>query len=71
MEYWWRNSAPDGVPIYEGTFGADSPGYSKDEGMRIAVDDAGNAYIVGTTYGLRDTFPDHADRFSTDTSPVA
>jgi uncharacterized repeat protein (TIGR02543 family) len=49
--------SPTGVPIYAGTFGANSPGYSMDEGMRIAVDDTGSAYIVGTTYGLGTPFP--------------
>jgi hypothetical protein len=52
-----------GAPIYENTFGANSPGYSMDEGMRIAVDDTGNAYIVGTTYGLGTPCPTTPNAF--------
>lgn len=40
-----------GTPLYEVTFGADSAiGYSDDVGIRIAVNAAGNAYVVGTTF---------------------
>lgn len=49
--------SPVGTPLYQVTFGADSPGYSQDFGARIAVDEAGNAYVVGTTYGFGTPFP--------------
>jgi hypothetical protein len=45
-----------GVPVYQVTFGAD-PWYSHDYGTDIAVDDGGNAYVVGTTHGLGTPFP--------------
>ena len=48
--------SPAGVPLYEVAFGANGP-YSTDEGNGIAVDDAGNAYVVGTTGGLGTPFP--------------
>jgi hypothetical protein len=49
--------SPTGVPIYEGTFGADAPYYSDDVGYGIAVDDLGNAYVVGQTWNLGTPFP--------------
>ena len=49
--------SPTGVPIYEGTFGADAPNYSDDVGYDIAVDDSGNAYVVGLTWNLGTPFP--------------
>lgn len=43
--------SPTGVPLYQVTLGADSDGgFSGDFGVRIAVDDVGNAYVAGTTY---------------------
>lgn len=48
---------PAGIPLYQVTFGANSPGYSLDFGADIAVDDKGNAFVVGTTYGLGTSFP--------------
>ena len=51
--------SPAGVPLYQVTFGADSAiGYSGDIGRGIAVDAAGNAYVVGTTsWILEQPFP--------------
>jgi hypothetical protein len=49
--------SPAGAPLYQVTFGADSPGYSQDFGARIAADEAGNAYVVGTTYNYGTPFP--------------
>ena len=43
--------SPTGSTVYAVTFGADKDmGLSDDMGARIAVDRAGNAYVVGTTF---------------------
>ena len=49
--------SPKGIPLYKVAFGAGGRGYSQDYGVRIAADDAGNAYVVGTTYPYGTPFP--------------
>ena len=49
--------SPKGIPLYQVAFGAGGPGYSQDYGVRIAVGDAGNAYVVGTSYPYGTPFP--------------
>jgi hypothetical protein len=66
-DWWFRQGqgalvaklSPTGVPLYQVTFGADSAsGYSGDIGRGIAVDAAGNAYVVGKTFApLEQSFP--------------
>jgi hypothetical protein len=55
--------SPTGVPRYKVTFGAGGRGYSMDYGVRIAADDAGNAYVVGTSYPYGTPFPTTAGAF--------
>lgn len=57
--------SPTGVPLYQVTLGADGDsGFSGDFGVRIAVDDAGNAYVTGLTYQpLSRPFPTTAGAF--------
>lgn len=57
--------SPTGVPIYEGTFGADWPYYCDDVGYAIAVDNLGNAYVVGQTWNLGTPFPTTTGAFQT------
>jgi len=54
---------PTGIPRYKVTFGAGGRGYSQDYGVRIAADDAGNAYVVGTTFPYGTPFPTTAGAF--------
>jgi hypothetical protein len=58
--------SPAGVPLYQVTFGAGyDSGFGHDVGTRIAVDGAGNAYVVGTTFAplTGEPFPTTPDAF--------